>query len=236
MTAEQPDSDLRDPRGREWLTTGKVFLVGLPVGLALTCLYVFSLEPYLMIRRASSQLPPGGPAMTSSPFIFPGLDRPPMLPAAEAQLDDEDRVIGIEVGTRSRGYHLKSMKHLMRTVINDLIEEVPVTVTYCDRTDRVRVLTAAQRGRPLRVGVGGWFEGRLVLFQEGVFYFQENGKALAPGQPGLPYEEHPFQVVTWRAWRDAHPDTDVYVHRDLPLPADFEPESLIHPRYRHLQK
>ena len=43
------------------------------------------------------------------------------------------------------------------------------------------------------------------------FYHQADGAPLTPGGAAFPYPDHPLERTTWKAWREAHPETDVYL-------------------------
>jgi hypothetical protein len=66
--------------------------------------------------------------------------------------------------------------------------------------------------------VGGWLHQGLALRFKDKDYAQATGECLSPGGgERLPYEQWPHQRTSWKAWRQAHPDTDVYLGR-FPMP------------------
>ena len=100
-------------------------------------------------------------------------------------------------------------------VVNDLIHDIPVSVTYCSITHCVRAFTAAARGEALKLHVGGLKDSRMLLSDdEHHTYRQETAEPVDPQSPPLPFEPHPFEVTTWKEWRAANPDTDIYVGTD----------------------
>ena len=54
----------------------------------------------------------------------------------------------------------------------------------------------------------------------GVLYYQESGKPFDgdPFAPPLPYADHPWERTTWKAWKQRHPETDVFVGLGRPGP------------------
>ncbi len=68
--------------------------------------------------------------------------------------------------------------------------------------------------RPLDVWTGGFMGGLMLQFNDRLFW-QETGKYADPKQAwtegGPPLKLFPCTVTTWKSWRDAHPNTDVYV-------------------------
>jgi hypothetical protein len=151
------------------------------------------------------------PAM-STPFIWPGIDRPPTRTAAESGLPDDAVVIGVSSAGKDRAYLVTAFSGPTRHVVNDLVGGVPVSVTHCDRTDCTRVFTDPDLDVPLPLATGGLIRDHLLLRTREGFYYQETGESTIPGNDkGFPFEDHPFVRTTWKAWREKHPDTDVYV-------------------------
>jgi hypothetical protein len=148
----------------------------------------------------------------STPFVWPGIDRPPTVTAAESGLADDAEVIGVSSEGQHRAYLVKAFEGPTRHVVNDLVGGVPVSVTHCDRTDCTRAFTGPRRDAPLPLATGGVVRDHLLLRTREGFYFQETGESMVPGEDKrLPYSDLPFVRTTWKAWREEHPDTDVYV-------------------------
>src|SRR5262245_51462713 len=161
---------------------------------------------------SSSLRTPPSVASFSTPFVMPGLQRPPAQPAGTVNLPDDAEVLGVSAGGRHRAYLVAALSGISSHVVNDLLGDVPVTVTCCDRTQYARVFTAEGRTSPLNVDLGGLFEGKKLIKVGDVFYPQQSGeqsggKANAP----FPYPDYPFLRTTWKQWKEAHPETDIYV-------------------------
>ena len=109
--------------------------------------------------------------------------------------------------------HLEHLTGPIESLVNDLIDGVPVTVSYCDLTDCVRTYTDRGKSAPLEVAVAGLFEGReMVLEVGGRLYFHKSGEPLKPGEgpSSLPLEQLSPTRTTWERWRRDHPSTGVY--------------------------
>jgi hypothetical protein len=143
----------------------------------------------------------------------PGIETPPTQGAGEARIGDETEIIGICAGGRARAYVVLALGGgPARHVINDLVGGYAVSVTYCDRTKCSRAFGGGRADHPLQMSVAGWLRGGMALRVRGKDYSQETGESLNPeGGPRLPYAEWPHKRTTWGAWRETHPDTDVYV-------------------------
>jgi hypothetical protein len=168
---------------------------------------------------------PGG-MPTPPPFEMeladevPGLKEPTARPAAEAHLRNDEPVVGVTAGGRARAYVLKAMSHDPHYhVINDILGGVTVSVTHCDVYHCTRVFTGGKKCGPLKLGVGGVKQGGLILRAAGHSYRQDTAAPLSLDDPPFPYDAREETLQTWGEWRQAHPDTDVYLG-----PEDAEPE------------
>jgi hypothetical protein len=164
-------------------------------------------------------------------FHFSGLRQPAARAPADADLPDDAEVIGVSAGGRARAYLVKALAGLPTNhVVNDLVGGCAVTVTFCDRKGCARVYGGGRAEVPLDLGVGGYVNQGLSLRLGDAAYSQETGECVDPGGgPPLPYEQFPSERTTWKAWREAHPDTDVYVG-DVPEGQDpaagFDPSGV----------
>lgn len=152
-----------------------------------------------------------GPPLPLDPAT-PGIRLPPMHPAASAHLHDDDEVLGVVVGGKARAYSLEALSGgLTRHVVNDLVGGQPVSVAYCDIDDCARVYSGPPGQEPLDVGVLTKLKVGLALRVGEADYAQETGERLGNGPGGhIPLPELEYVRTTWRKWREAHPDTDVY--------------------------
>lgn len=153
--------------------------------------------------------PPSGDPMVSTPMVVSGVERPPMAPAAEADLPADAAVIGVVVDGQARAYPLQRLSGMMEHVVNDLVagrmgQMRPISITYCDRTDCVQVFTPedALSQASLEMGTVGLIEGAL-----GLTYQAQQFRQTDP-IPGLQTID-PVRT-TWLEWRLEHPDTLVY--------------------------
>jgi hypothetical protein len=148
----------------------------------------------------------------ASPMMAPGLRCPPVRDAADAGLPDDDRVVGVVVGGKARAYSVKALARFNAHVVNDLVGDVPVTTTYCDKTDCVRTFTDKKKGEPLEISQMGYADGLLLqVGGKGNGYRQATGECMQEGTPPLPAAKLEHTVTTWKAWREKHPQTQVYV-------------------------
>jgi len=152
---------------------------------------------------------------------LPGIQQPPVQPAATAQLADEAEVIGVLVKGRPRAYEVLAFRAVptigdpSRHVVNDVLVGVPITVSYCDRLNCAQVYTDASAKTPLLVGVGGYTKRdgheSMLLCIGAYHYRQDTEEALEEDATSFPYTHLPFVRTTWKQWRTDYPDTDVYL-------------------------
>lgn len=148
----------------------------------------------------AAETPSTGHADT--PMILPGVT-PLLIPADKATLPDDARVIGVSAGGVDHAFSVETMSRMYSHVVNDLLGTQPISVTYCDRTDCARVLTREPGTEPIPLDLGGWMQGSMALRYRQKFYPQLD--------ESLPLQNHDFELTTWKAWRDAHPETLLYI-------------------------
>ncbi len=142
----------------------------------------------------------------------PGVRLPAMLASAQATIPESWKVIGVIVNGQARAYLMDAMgmpteigsdmSAIGHHVVNDLIIDSAVSVTYCDLSECVRVFSKSSQVAPLALGVGGLSNDKMLLMYDGQRY--EHGSA------DVPLGELPFTVTTWGRWRQANPTSTVY--------------------------
>lgn len=149
--------------------------------------------------------------LVEQPPVIPA----PATPAKAGTLSDSAFVIGVTVGGHSRAYAISAMSNSAVHVLNDMIDDTPVTVAYCDRTDCARGYTAKGRQVPLDVAVGGWYNAGgvagMVVRTTGHNYLLHTASAIDADAPPFPYDPIDVRVCTWGEWYSAHPNTDVFL-------------------------
>jgi len=157
-------------------------------------------------------VPPGPPIRPMQfggvlPYVWmtPGVNEPTTEPAASAEIDEDAEVIGVSMDGVTRAYDVEAMSQPETHVINDRLNGVPVTITFCDRSSCARVFTKAGRKEILDFGVMGWLQDKLLL--------NVDGSGLVQDSDEIPYDDLTFERTTWKQWKDAHPETDVFTRK-----------------------
>src|SRR5262249_40673622 len=127
----------RDPRRRTMRRT----VVALLIAEAVVVASIYCYEAVMLrVRQGAGSFKRGTePPNPWLHFNAPGIDRPPIVAAGDAGLNDNEEVIGVDVRGKARAYRLSALLDRQHHVVNDLIDGVPVTVTYCDLSNCLRV-------------------------------------------------------------------------------------------------
>ena len=159
--------------------------------------------------------PPNPNGMVNTPFIVPPLVDPPLIPAAAATLKPDEPVVGVSTGQTHTAWPLNALSNMQSHVVHDTPNTTPLAVTYCDRSDCVRVFSG-QSGQPLQLQTAGFINGEMWL--------RVDGQMLPQSSPSIPLEDYQFTRTTWQEWATLHPDTTVFLGpAPAPDPAQSQP-------------
>jgi hypothetical protein len=143
------------------------------------------------------------------------INLPPVSPASTAGVADDEEVIGVSAGGRHRAYLVQVLSGDPRLhVVNDRLADTPVSVTYCDRTHCTHVFTGPDGEGPLPLAASIWRDKQLLVRARGGDYLQTTLQPLDPRLAPFPHPELPFVRTTWKQWRAAHPNSDIYLGAD----------------------
>ena len=143
------------------------------------------------------------------------IDDPSFVPADEADswLSGRHRVISIDDDGSARAYPFGILNY--HEVVNDRIEETPVTVTYCPlcRSALVFVRPTYESNR-LTFGVAGrLYRDNLILYdrQTGTYWSQLQARPIVGPLVGrgLTLERRAMDVMRWADWRAQYPNGQV---------------------------
>jgi len=167
----------------------------------------------IVLPESYNELINGKRAPQDTPMMLPGLIAPVTLTAQQAQVTATEQVIGVTIGEQNRAYILSAFDALGAKVINDLIQEIPITVTYCDIHERARVFTSAERGEYLTVGLGGWMDREMFFYFDNIRFGHSSENA--------PLPDYPYIITTWGEWLEQHPASRIYLG-DATVPEENE--------------
>jgi hypothetical protein len=203
-----PPTPAQSPGTSSWWTRWGLLAAG-AAGIAAAAASAVFLQPALA---------PESPIVEAAPSDFPkvpayAIDDPAVVSARAADLKEDEPVIGVSVDGKHRAYRIRAFCDLpMVHVVNDHLGDRPVSVAYCDRTGCTAVVQEDEGSPRLHLTFGGWYRGQMYVRAHGDhFYALNNLVSIDPKAPPFPYARADFERTTWGAWRQAHPDTDVYV-------------------------
>ena len=83
-------------------------------------------------------------------------------------------------------------------VVSEIYEDLPIAVTYCNESECVRVFQGMVGGEKMKIMQHGLADGHMVMLVDGIPFLQE--------AEDIPYDEYPFELMTWGEWKTHHPD------------------------------
>jgi len=201
-------SDSDDPESRiAWYVAG-FFIIVIITGVIILGIVAAGDKPSGGIpldfeKESRNQMINGKKAPRDTPMMLPGMIAPVTLIAKEARVTETEQVIGITIGNEHRAYIVNAFAPLGQKVINDLINEIPITVTYCDLHERARVFTSTERGEYLTVGLGGWMDKEMFFYFDNIRFSHSSKNA--------PLADYPYIITTWGEWLEEHPNSRIYL-------------------------
>ncbi|MBI3606921.1 MAG: DUF3179 domain-containing protein [Nitrospirae bacterium] len=154
---------------------------------------------------ALDQIVAGGPPRDG----IPALTDPTFVPASSAAfLQDDDRVIGLQLNGPARAYPIKILN--WHEVVNDRVGGAPVVVTYCPLCGTGMVFDALIHDRRALFGVSGLLSQSDVLLYDRdteSLWSQLRQEAVTGARIGTRLTLLPALHTTWGAWRTEHPET-----------------------------
>lgn len=140
---------------------------------------------------------------------IPSIDRPVFVRAGDADfLADADRILGLVRGGRVKAYPIAIMN--WHEVVNDRLGGESVAITYCPLCGTGVAFVSNRDGRQLSFGVSGLLYNSDVLLYDREtesLWSQLRMQAVAGPLKGERLTALPLTHTSWRAWRQAHPET-----------------------------
>ncbi|MEE8336930.1 MAG: DUF3179 domain-containing protein, partial [Dehalococcoidia bacterium] len=143
---------------------------------------------------------------------IPALTDPPLLSqeVMDQFIHPEEPVISVEAGGEARAYPVQIL--LFHEVVNDVIGDVPVLISYCPLCNTAIVFDRRVEGEARTFGVSGLLrQSDLVMYdhQTESLWQQITGEALVGEAVGAKLTFLPSQTVSWRDFRATFPDAMV---------------------------
>lgn len=136
---------------------------------------------------------------------------PPRVTVDQAHwLADTELVMGVEIDGVACAYPRSLL--IWHHIVNDIVHERSVTITYCPYTDTAACYDASIHGQRLLFGVAGKvYQGSLVMYDQDTnsYWSMLAGGALLGPMSGRTLAALPCVVMRWVDWRQIHPTTFV---------------------------
>ena len=162
------------------------------------------------------------------PWITAGIIRPQTESADTEKIQPNKKIIGVVLESKARAYLLDAFDSVERTVLNDVIEGTPLTITYYpmesvnnEPEKRVRVFADWPGNEALVMGLMGTEQDKMKIYCQEKAYFQMGSLVSVWHDTNEDGEEDPdeifpladfkFEMMDWGDWKKSHPETDVYL-------------------------
>lgn len=156
-----------------------------------------------------------------TPFIRLGLRKPKIYAINDVTIPDDAPAFGVIVGNECRAYLRDAMSAMSSHIVNDLLTQTPVSITYCDRTECLRACISDPTGQPTGLWIGGFLNNVMAVCLDSVVYEQSYHK--------IPSQSFDVIKTVWGDWKSQHPERSVVVGNleagYLPAPAATQGDS-----------
>jgi hypothetical protein len=147
----------------------------------------------------------GGPP----PDGIPPIDEPEFVSveAADEWLEDEEPVVVLEVGSEARAYPVQIL--IWHEIVNDTVDGVPVSVTYCPLCNSAISYVREIEGEETTFGTSGrLFASALVMYDRATesLWTHFDGRAVVGLMTGHRLEPIASPLLAWADFKSAHPD------------------------------
>lgn len=151
-----------------------------------------------------SEIMSGGPPKDG----IPALDAPEFQPVGAARLEDAEAVIVLALaGQVPRAYPIRYL--MWHEIVNDVVGDVPVAVTFCPLCNSAMVFDRRVGGRTLSFGVTGKLRrSDMVMYdrQTQSWWQQAEGRAIVGALAGAKLTALPGWMESWGQYREANPN------------------------------
>lgn len=141
---------------------------------------------------------------------IPSIDNPQFIPASEAAMGEDDRVLGVLFNGVAKAYPISILNY--HEIVNDRFADAPVVITYCPLCASGLALYAVVDDKSLTFGVSGLlYNSDLLLYdrQTSSLWSQMMSEAVSGNLLGKKLKPLVTENTTWEEWKSRHPTTVV---------------------------
>ena len=154
---------------------------------------------------------------------IPAIDAPKFVGVEEADgwLEPQEPVILVEVGDVAKAHPIQIL--MWHEIVNDVIGDVPVSVTSCPLCNTGVAFERVFDGQVLDFGTTGRLRfSNLIMYdrQTETWWQQATGDAIVGKLTGRGLTFVPASMISWEDFKEAHPSSDV-LSRDTGYDRDY---------------
>ncbi|QVK17567.1 DUF3179 domain-containing protein [Mycoplasmatota bacterium] len=140
---------------------------------------------------------------------IPSIDNPQFvnIDTAKTYLSDQTPVISVQLADEARAYPLEIM--MWHEIVNDTINGIPITVTYCPLCSSEFVYSSVINGKNLQFGTSGLLRNsNLIMYdrQTDSLWQQFTGQALIGDYVNRSLNPIPSNVVSFKKFYSTYPN------------------------------
>lgn len=131
---------------------------------------------------------------------------------ANAEVTDEELVLGVFLNGEARAYPLNSISGPKRELLNDKLGGQSIAVTWCSLCFSAVVFDRQTSSGLIDLGIAGsLWQNNMVMYDTKTqsLWSQIRGEAMSGQLKGTRLERLASDVMTWSAWKTEHPETTV---------------------------
>ena len=140
---------------------------------------------------------------------IPSIDNPKFTDVQNSDfMSDSDTVIGLKINGQAKAYPIFIL--VWHEIVNDVVGDVPVSVTYCPLCYTNQVFHRVINGQEVEFGTSGkLYNSNLLMYDRLTesYWSQALGMAVKGELSGYKLDLVPFDVITWGDWKNLYPDT-----------------------------
>ncbi len=155
--------------------------------------------------------------------MFHPYESPSFGGAAEAKVDPDDKVLAVTLGQEARAYPIRTMGY--HQIVNDIVNGVPIAVTYCTLCHTGLVWNRMLEGRLLHFRLAGINNGNALLRDEETssIWQQSTGEAIFGPLKGRHLDLVRSNELSFALWRSEQPQGQV-LQPDPTYVAEYDPK------------
>jgi hypothetical protein len=155
--------------------------------------------------------------------MFHPYGSPSFVSASEAKVDSDDKVLAVTLGQDARAYPIRTMGY--HHIVNDIVNGVPIAVSYCTLCHTGLVWNRVVDGRSLHFRLAGINNGNALLRDEETssIWQQSTGEAIFGPLKGKQLQLVRSNELSFALWRTEQPQGRVLKPNSL-YAAEYDPK------------